>query len=162
MGKKNDDDLNITETKVTTEDNAEEQHNGLAEVLERLAQMEEENKRMRAELDNTKKDMQKAQKKAEETEKEELTEGRKQALMERKFHETMEQAKADTVTLTLPLDTSGEDDDVFVCVNGYRYLIRRGEEVEVPRFVAEALKNSEAQKLTATRHMRKLQEKARK
>lgn len=146
------------EEKTTAEakETGPEKEVGLDTVLARLDELERENREMRAEVKKTR------EKAEQETEREEMTEGRKQALMERKFHETMEKAKEDTVKLTLPLNPSGEDDDVFVCVNGYRYLIRRGEEVEVPRFVAEALKNSDNQKLAATRHMRKLQEKAKK
>lgn len=131
-----------------------------AEEEQKLQEKEIDLDTVLARLDKLeKRDREKGEKEAE---REELTEGRKQALLERKLHETMEKARADTVKLTLPLSPNGEDDDVFVCVNGYRYLIRRGEEVEVPRFVAEALKNSENQKMAATRHMRKLQEKAKK
>lgn len=46
------------------------------------------------------------------------------------------------VKIKLPL-TRTEKDDVFVGVNGKTYLIKRGEEVEVPESVAEVLKNSE-------------------
>lgn len=46
------------------------------------------------------------------------------------------------VKIKLPL-TRGEKDDVYVAVNGKSYLIKRGEEVEVPESVVEVLKNSE-------------------
>lgn len=46
------------------------------------------------------------------------------------------------VKIKLPL-TRGEKDDVYVGVNGKTYLIKRGEEVEVPESVVEVLKNSE-------------------
>jgi hypothetical protein len=46
------------------------------------------------------------------------------------------------VTIKLPL-TRKEQDDVFVAVNGKSFLIKRGEEVEVPEYVAKVLKNKE-------------------
>ena len=47
------------------------------------------------------------------------------------------------VKIKLPL-TRNEKDDVYVCVNGKSYQIKRGETVEVPDFVAEVLQNKEA------------------
>lgn len=47
------------------------------------------------------------------------------------------------VKIKLPL-TRTEKDDVYVAVNGKAYLIKRGEEVEVPASVAEVLANREA------------------
>ena len=116
------------------------------------AEHEKETKALKEELENLKKNglPQTA----------ELTEGQKQALLEREFHLTMEKAKKDTVTVILPLDSNTEDDEVFVSVNGYRYQIQRGVEVEVPRFVAEVLKNSDKQKLEARKRMNELQKKA--
>lgn len=46
------------------------------------------------------------------------------------------------VKIKLPL-TRGEKDDVYVCVNGISYLIKRGETVEVPDYVAEVLQHKE-------------------
>lgn len=46
------------------------------------------------------------------------------------------------VRIKLPL-TRGEKDDVFVGVNGKTYLIKRGEEVSVPRCVAKVLERKE-------------------
>lgn len=46
------------------------------------------------------------------------------------------------VKIKLPL-TRNEKDDVYVCVNGKSYQIKRGETVEVPDFVAEVLQNKE-------------------
>lgn len=46
------------------------------------------------------------------------------------------------VKIILPL-TRAEKDDVYVCVNGKSYLIKRGEEVEVPASVAEVIRNKE-------------------
>lgn len=46
------------------------------------------------------------------------------------------------VRIKLPL-TRTEKDDVFVGVNGKSWLIKRGEEVEVPEYVAKVLQNQE-------------------
>ncbi|MBQ7873760.1 MAG: hypothetical protein IJ306_01165 [Oscillospiraceae bacterium] len=46
------------------------------------------------------------------------------------------------VTIKLPL-TRTEKDDVYVALNGKTFLIKRGEEVRVPRGVAEILQHSE-------------------
>ncbi|MBR6951303.1 MAG: hypothetical protein IKH56_06200 [Oscillospiraceae bacterium] len=46
-----------------------------------------------------------------------------------------------TVTLRLPRARAGEEDTVFVGVNGRAWRIRRGVTVEVPRSVAEVLRN---------------------
>ena len=46
------------------------------------------------------------------------------------------------VKIKLPL-TRTEKDDVYVCVNGTSYLIKRGETVEVPDYVAEVLQHKE-------------------
>lgn len=46
------------------------------------------------------------------------------------------------VRIKLPL-TRTEKDDVYVAVNGKSFLIKRGEEVEVPAYVAEVLTNRE-------------------
>lgn len=46
------------------------------------------------------------------------------------------------VKLRLPL-TRTEKDDVFVGLNGRTFMIKRGEEVEVPEGVAEILRNRE-------------------
>lgn len=46
------------------------------------------------------------------------------------------------VKIKLPL-TRTEKDDVYVCVNGKSYQIKRGETVEVPDFVAEVLQHKE-------------------
>lgn len=47
------------------------------------------------------------------------------------------------VKIKIPL-TRTEKDDVYVCLNGTSYLIKRGEEVEVPEGVAEILQHKEA------------------
>lgn len=46
------------------------------------------------------------------------------------------------VKIKLPL-TREERDDVYVCLNGKSYLIKRGKEVEVPAGVAEILQHRE-------------------
>ena len=79
--------------------------------------------------------------------------------MEKRMQEAMEAAKAEKETIRLPITGNG-DDDVFVSVNGYKYLIQRGKEVEVPRFVAEVLRNSENQKAATYRMMEEMQKKA--
>ena len=47
-----------------------------------------------------------------------------------------------TVKIKLPL-TRENMDDVYVAVNGQSFLIKRGEYVEVPEYVAEVLEHSE-------------------
>lgn len=47
------------------------------------------------------------------------------------------------VKIKIPL-TRTEKDDVYVCVNGKSFQIKRGETVEVPEYVAEVLHNKEA------------------
>lgn len=51
-------------------------------------------------------------------------------------------AKEKTVKIKIPL-TRTEKNDVFVGVNGRTWLIKRGEEVEVPECVAEVLRHKE-------------------
>ena len=52
-------------------------------------------------------------------------------------------AKEKLVKIRIPRDRN-RDDDVFVCVNGRTWLIKRGIEVEVPECVAEVIRNAEA------------------
>lgn len=56
--------------------------------------------------------------------------------------------KEKMVKLMLPLLENG-DTEQYVAVNGRSFLIRRGEEVEVPECVAEVLRLSEKQKRAA-------------
>lgn len=58
----------------------------------------------------------------------------------------------ETVTIRLPRAAYGEEDTVFVGVNGKGYRIQRGVDVEVPRSVAEVLRNSEDAKDAALRY----------
>lgn len=53
-----------------------------------------------------------------------------------------EAIKPKMVKVKLPL-TRNEKEDVYVAVNGKSYLIKRGETVEVPDFVAEVLQHKE-------------------
>lgn len=48
----------------------------------------------------------------------------------------------ETVTINLPL-TRERQEDVFVSVNGRNFQIKRDEDVEVPKVVADVLANSE-------------------
>ena len=41
-------------------------------------------------------------------------------------------AKAETETVTIPLDPAGTSDSVYLCVNGRSMLVRRGVPVELP------------------------------
>ena len=50
--------------------------------------------------------------------------------------------KKNTVKIRLP-KTRADQEDVFVSVNDYTCIIKRGVEVEVPAFVAEVLRHRE-------------------
>lgn len=63
------------------------------------------------------------------------------------------------VKIKLFKDPGEYKDDVFVAVNGMRYQIQRGEEVEVPDFVKEVLDNSERQDLKTAELIQKEEEK---
>lgn len=54
----------------------------------------------------------------------------------------MAEAKKKTVKIRIPR-TDPKQADVFVSVNNYNCLIKRGTEVEVPDFVAEVLRHQE-------------------
>ena len=64
-----------------------------------------------------------------------------------------EQTKSDKVTIKLFYDGARYKDDVFVGVNGRRYQIKRGVEVEVPLAVKDVLYNSQRQDAAANRYM---------
>ena len=51
-------------------------------------------------------------------------------------------SKTKTVTVRIPR-TSPKQEDVFVSVNNYTCIVKRGVEVEVPAFVAEVLRHQE-------------------
>lgn len=91
-----------------------------------------------------------------------LTGGQKQAILERNLQKAMKEAKKDTVKIRLPL-LSDESDDVATCgVNGILWQVKRGEEVEVPRCVAEVFQNAEKQKLEARERRQELMKKSKK
>ena len=145
------------------ETTAEQTAESTMPTQEEMQKLLEENARLKAERDAAEAariDAELAAAQSKETEQpkedEELTAGQKQVQMEK---EAMEAAKAEKETIRLPITGNG-DDDVFVSVNGYKYLIQRGKEVEVPRFVAEVLKNSENQKAATYRMMEEMQKKA--
>lgn len=48
------------------------------------------------------------------------------------------------VKIRLPKAQEGQEQEIFVGVNGVGYRIRKGVEVSVPAAVAEVLRNSEA------------------
>lgn len=58
-----------------------------------------------------------------------------------------------TVKFTAFKDDDKYKDDIFVAVNGKRYQIKRGVEVEVPESVYKVLMNSSAQDQAAYRLM---------
>lgn len=49
---------------------------------------------------------------------------------------------AKKVTIVLPL-TRHDSEDYWVAVNGEKYLIKRGEPVEVPDYIAAAIQDSD-------------------
>lgn len=133
--------------------------------------MAEKNKELTMEallekLESMEKKLQNAEKKTEELKEHQeanMTTGRKQAILERNLQKAMAEAKKDTVKITLPLLPGASDDDTaFVAVNGVKWQIRRGEEVEVPRCVAAVLRNSDKQEMEARKRIKALQKKAEK
>lgn len=135
----------------------------MLEALERvekeLAAVQDENAAMKEKLEEAEKKAKEAEKTAQEAKGEsKLTEAQKRAKLEREMHIAMTEAKKDTVKVKIP-KTETDREDVFVCVNGMSFLIQRGKEVEVPRFVAEVLKNSEEQREAAYSLMEELQDK---
>lgn len=61
------------------------------------------------------------------------------------------------VTVRLYKDRGKLSDDVVVIVNGNTFVIQRGVEVEVPRYVADVLRNSDEQRGYAVDIMDKLE-----
>ncbi len=95
------------------------------------------------------KDTQSAEKEAVKT-PEELHE---EALKAKKAAEDKEKAwLGEKVPIRMFKDNDRYKDDVYVCVNGERLLIKRGEHVEVPRKFALVLEQS-AQQDTATANL---------
>lgn len=138
------------------ETTAEQTAESTMPTQEEMQKLLEENARLKAERDAAEAariDAELAAAQSKETEQlkedEELTAGQKQVQMEKRMQEAMEAAKAEKETIRLPITGNG-DDDVFVSVNGYKYLIQRGKEVEVPRFVAEVLKTAKTRRRQPT------------
>lgn len=131
----------------------------LQQVKNELAGVKEENAAMKEKLQEAEKKAKEAAETAKEAKGEsKMTEAQKRAKLERDMHAAMQKAKEDTVKVKIP-KTETEREDVFVCVNGCSYLIQRGQEVEVPKFVAEVLKNSEEQREAAYELMEKMEDK---
>lgn len=61
------------------------------------------------------------------------------------------------VTIRLFKDNERYRDDVFVSVNGRTFQIKRGVEVQVPRYVQEVLENSMSQDMVAAAMVDKLE-----
>lgn len=61
------------------------------------------------------------------------------------------------VTIRLFKDNERYRDDVFVSVNGRTFQIKRGVEVQVPRYVQEVLDNSMSQDMVAADMVDKLE-----
>lgn len=54
-----------------------------------------------------------------------------------------ELAKAEKVALHIPLTEGNKDDEtVECCINGYNYIIKRGQTVKVPLPIVEILKSA--------------------
>lgn len=64
------------------------------------------------------------------------------------------------ITVILPLNRGqNANQDEFFSVNGKNYIIRRGEEVEIPEEVAEVIRNAELADAYAMRYVNDLTEK---
>ena len=61
-----------------------------------------------------------------------------------------------TVKILLPRGRKNEENFIIVSVNGRRWKIMKGVEVEVPDFVAEVLENAEMMAETARRYVDKM------
>lgn len=80
----------------------------------------------------------------------------------KKTEETEEQKKLrehynEKVTINLFLDNDKYKDDLIVNVNGKAWQIKRGVDVEVPRYVAEVIKNSLKQDRATALHITELE-----
>lgn len=73
-------------------------------------------------------------------------------------NQVMEEQKTEMVTVELPLDDNRYRDDVHVIVNGIETVVPRGEPVQVPKYVADVLRDSQRQDAMFTRYSRTLQE----
>ena len=65
--------------------------------------------------------------------------------------------KSKRVTVTLPmLPGQNAIQEEFFSVNGKNYIIKRGEEVEIPEAVAEVIRNAQNAELYAMRYVENL------
>lgn len=63
--------------------------------------------------------------------------------LEKEAQETAKKVKANTVRIKIPVDPMNPKDlMVPVVINGYQWLIKRGETVEVPEQVAKILEDA--------------------
>lgn len=63
--------------------------------------------------------------------------------IEKEAQETAKKVKANTVRIKIPVDPMNPKDlMVPVVINGYQWLIKRGETVEVPEQVAKILEDA--------------------
>lgn len=62
------------------------------------------------------------------------------------------------VKIRLFRDNNEYKEDLFVAVNGHSFLIKRGVEVEVPDYIADVIKNAEAQQNRALEYMASVSE----
>ena len=69
-------------------------------------------------------------------------------------------AEEEKVEFTLFKDDGKYKDDLYVCVGGMSYQIKRGVPVKVPKSVYEAIRNSEKQDREAADRLAALREKA--
>lgn len=73
--------------------------------------------------------------------------------------ETKTETKAENkVKIRLFRDNNEYKEDLFVAVNGHSFLIKRGVEVEVPDYIADVIKNAEAQQNRALEYMASVSE----
>jgi hypothetical protein len=72
----------------------------------------------------------------------------------KKVNESMKEL----VAIELFLDNDKYKDDVIVSVNGKTWQIKRGVEVQVPRYVAEVIKNSQKQDRATAMRIRELEQ----
>ena len=63
-----------------------------------------------------------------------------------------ETPKEKKVIINIPIERNGDESDVFVSVNDRTWQIKRGEDVEVPLCVEEAIKNSNRQYAKAVQY----------
>lgn len=57
----------------------------------------------------------------------------------------MREHNREMVTIRLFKDTGKYTNDLYVNVNDHNYIIKRGVEVQVPRYIADVIANSEKQ-----------------